>query len=280
MKKYSLGESELVNKFISEFNSLYTPDFKIGNVSGITLNKSNDFKSVIEYFELDMDETVNIQDMVAKCKTSIILSNKTSLPFYIIYYIKNQTVFHIYDYYSKQNFEKSFTTKDQYTFSDFILWWHQIKGTIQTKKFYKPVEYSSWKINEVLESNYLKWGGDIDGVITNKSGDILGIIEFRKSSYKKISQYDPAMYYRGTQMRSGDYLTWLPLVKLSKLLNKKLFLITLSMIDGTKCGLTVVLDNDEYHLHYENNSPPNTNIFNTFQEAYKEIIKIIKDNKE
>ena len=275
MKRYSLGESVLVNRYIEGFNS-FTKEFQIYNVSGITMDKDNNFTAIVEYFERDNEEKLTCNDITKECVASKIMSESLDIPFYIILYTKGTDYFQICNFNDKNTFKKQFEGMHE---DEFIEWWNELKGTKQIKLFYKQREYSSWKINEVLEKNGTKWGGDVDGVIIGRDA-IYGIIEFRKSSYKKIDKYDPAMFYKGTYNRAGDYQTWLPLVNLAKILKKDLFLITLSMVDDERCGMTIVSNHDEDALFYKNGLHPNNNICNSFEESYQKLINYLTNKHE
>ena len=275
MKRYSLGSTPLVDTFINSFNKKFSPDYVIHPVSGITMDRNNHFTAVVEYFELDSREERFFSRAAEMCPASIALSNVLQLPLYFIFYIKGSTNFLIYNYNDNTHFTKSILDTPE-THSEFAKWWMTLKGTIQTKKFYKKAEYSSWKINEVLDASGFKWGGDLDGILLDSNGNVQAIIEFRKSTYKTVAEYDPADYYFGTKYRKGDYLTWYPLTHLADEIRKKLILVTLSMKQENKCGIAIVEGSDRDGLHYANGVKPSQNVFD-FDYAYEDIVTIINE---
>ena len=275
MKRYSLGSTQLVDTFINSFNKKFNPDFLIHPVSGITMDRNNHFTAVVEYFELDTREENLFSRASEMCPASIALSSLLALPLYFIFYIKDNTHFLIYNYKDNTHFTKSIVdTPEEH--SDFAKWWMTLKGTIQTKKFYKKIEYSSWKINEVLDASGFKWGGDLDGILLDSKRNVQAIIEFRKSTYKTVNEYDPADYYFGTKYRKGDYLTWYPLTHLADEIRKKLILVTLSMKQDNKCGIAIVEGSDRDGLHYANGIKPSDNVFD-LDYAYEDIVNIINE---
>lgn len=150
--------------------------------------------------------------------------------------------------------EVQFLREFIYEKEEFVNWWASKKGTIQTKKMYEARSRLGI-FDEVLESYGLAWGGNIDGIIFDIKNSPIALIESRFSNQKTIETYDPNDYFKGTSYKSGDYMTWLPLFYLSKLLNIPLILLTFSKLSYGKCGGAVIENMDNSGITYKLNSP-------------------------
>ena len=239
------------------------------STSGLLIDGNYNFSAVVEYYELEEGEKLDIQETIEDIEGSIILASKLNIPMFIITYTENQDVMEIYDYFNRNKDSKSII-KSGYDDCEFVKWWKKYKGTHQSKPFYKP-EYVQWKINNVLNEGNTRWGGDIDGIVVNSDKDIQSIVEFRKSTKILVENYDPATYFNGTQNRAGDYYTWKPLTTLKDELNVPLYLVTLSQAEPGVYGFTEVDSISWTALNYVNSVSPTEDIYSNILELSQNI---------
>lgn len=255
-----------------ETHSLGDAFFKRANVydmQGLLINSNNMFSASIEAFELAKEETFILEaafspiDLHAK----MLLSEKLKIPFYIITYIEGTSFFSIHTIVRKNELIY-IESSEQYSFEHFIHWWRELKGTLQTKSLSEAGQrIAKSKIDQVLATEKLSWGGNIDGFILSKDGkNILGILEKRLSTQASIDTYDPAKYFRSTHYRGGDYNTWLPLVNLSNELDCPLFLLTLHKKNYNMFGIAVIDKINHEELIYKS-GPPSSNLFSNIIKA-------------
>lgn len=269
MRRYSLGSHVLVENIIDGFNEINN-NKRMYSTSGLLIDGDYNFSAVVEYYELERCEKLDIQEIIEEIEGSIILALKLDIPMFIITYTKEQDVMEIYDYFNRNQYSKSII-KPEYDDCEFVKWWKKYKGTYQSKPFYKP-EYIQWKINNVLNEGKTRWGGDIDGIVINDDNkDIQSIVEFRKATNGLVKNYDPAIYFNGTQNRAGDYYTWKPLTTLKDTINAPLYLVTLSEEDQGKYGFTEIDSISKCSLNYKNRLIPGSNICESIQELSQKL---------
>lgn len=259
---------ELANK-IYEKSHMY-------DLQGLLIGKNGAFTAAIEAFEIQENEEFDfrsaftIDSLRAKCT----LASKINVPFYIIVHKENTEcfVFHRVALHNNQVVEASQSIKST---AEFIQWWAENKGTIQTKRYNEMQgRISDSYIDDVLETNNLKWGGNIDGFIISKhdSNRLLAIIEKRVTASFNIADYDPANYYN---YRGGDYNTWLPVYNLARMLHIPLFLITFQEGNNISAGAAVIKEVLPKQLVYES-LPPNKNLFDSIIPLKRWISKYLK----
>ena len=161
---------------------------------------------------------------------------------------------------------------------DFVNWWKSKKKTFQTKEMYEAKERQNETIFDyILESNGVKWGGNIDDILFDRNNNVSAIIENRRSWRTSVDKYDPSIYFFGTRYKKGDYMTWLPLVYVAKMLNVPLMLFTFSALNPSSFGVAVINSmGKDACLKYEG-LPPNKNIFrdiDKFKEWLGNTMKI------
>ncbi len=161
---------------------------------------------------------------------------------------------------------------------EFMKWWNSIKKLSQTKRTYEARKRQDQTLfDEIIERNGSAWGGNIDGfVLSDDKNQVKAIIEVRQTHNFPIDKYDPAKFFLGTQTKSGDFKTWLPLIYLKRAYNIPIILITISSIDKTKFGFTEVESMDKKALYYKDKIHPFDNVtndFNDFKEWLKQIIE-------
>lgn len=240
--------------------------FKRANVfdiQGLLINSDNKFSASIEAFELTKEEifTLELAFTPLELHAKMLISEKLKVPFYIITYIEDTSFFSVHTI-VRNNSDVLIESIDRYSFDKFIQWWKNLKGTLQTKSLSEAGKrIAKSKIDQVLATESLSWGGNIDGFILSKDGEkILGVLEKRLSTKASINTYDPANYFRATHYRGGDYNTWLPLVNLSKELKCPLFLLTLHKENHDMFGIAVIDKINNEELIYKS-GPPCSNLF-------------------
>lgn len=261
MRRYSLGSHVLVENIITGFNDIENGK-TMYSTSGLLLDEKYKFSAVVEYYELNSDEKLDLDEIRKEIQGSRILAIELNIPLFIVTYTSNENEMKIYDYF-KQKEETKSIIKHKNDDCEFVKWWKKYKGTYQSKPFYKA-EYTQWKINNVLNDGQTRWGGDIDGiVIDNNNSNISSIVEFRKATNETVKTYDPAKYFNGTQNRVGDFYTWKPLITLKDTINVPLYLVTLSERDQGVYGLTEVDSISCNSLNYKCGLSPTENTYSS-----------------
>ena len=264
MKRYNLGSHALIENVINQFNTSNN-DKALYSISGLLINQNYQFSAVVEYYELETHESLDLDKIKNEINGSAILATKLDIPMFIVTYKENTDYMEIHNYFNGNKFSKSII-KPHNDDCEFIKWWNQYKGTVQTKPIYNK-DYKKWKINNILDESETEtsWGGDIDGIVI-ENNDICSIIEFRKSTKELVEKYDPAKYFNGIGDRKGDYYTWKPLITLKDQLSVPLKLVTLSEADTKNYGVTQVESISRTSLKYLDDKSPNKNMFNNIND--------------
>jgi hypothetical protein len=229
-------------------------------------------ESSIKIFCLEAVEVDDISELIPKSIFStnewfnkLHIANFFNSNLLLLSHIKNDDfLFRLYKV-ENNNSIISFTEISKYsTESEFMLWWNSIKLLNQTKPTYEARSRQNLTIfDNVLEKNGSAWGGNIDGLVISQSNNMVtAIIELRQTRSFPLENYDPARFFLGTQRKSGDFKTWLPLIYLKNAYNLPLVLITVSTLDTSKFGFAKVDKIDKKALYYKDNLSPNRNLNN------------------
>ena len=227
---------------------------QIFELGGLLLDKNWNFTAAVEAFELSSEEKgtplsslLDRSGYAENLFMSGLFAQKLNVPFYIIAHVQDESIVRLYSVHSDHNSKQLLCSEHRkLTEDDFIRWWQEMKGTVQTKPYRKDLKdrAKSSYFDNLLESNGLKWGGNIDGYLVSDSSDasnMIAVIENRFTRKIPLNKYDPNAFYSG--YNGGDYNTWLPLMKLKDRLGIPLFLMTYSHRSGeeNKVGITQIL---------------------------------------
>ena len=247
MKRRNVEGDHPFAKFVAAQCNIY-------ELGGLLVDKNWNFTAAVEAFEVDLEESKNrLSDLINSNSYAKVLyidgifAQKLGIPFYIIVHVKTRKSVYLYEVCSDYNTNKLICVKTiSLSEDEFIQWWQQMKGTVQTKIYrrdFKDRAKNSY-FDNLLESHRLKWGGNIDGYLiadNDHTYEITAIIENRFTNKTPLSEYDPNFFY--SDYNGGDYHTWLPLIKLKDQLKVPLFLMTYSNRNGeqNQVGMTRIL---------------------------------------
>jgi hypothetical protein len=183
----------------------------------------------IDYYQGEIENIIN-DFGVKQLDCKLLFCEKLNIPLYIITSREKPTKNIEFSIYEVVRGKLDVQTKLKYlSFSSQQLykWWKNLKQTEQTKRLYEAksrILYKKSRVDYVIESRGLSWGGNIDGFLV-KNSKISLLIECRQPDPLKnpIEKYDPKKYFF---YRGGDYHTWLPLKVCAKRLNVPLLLLT------------------------------------------------------
>lgn len=235
----------------------------IFDMQGLLLNKDGHFTAAIEAFELPKgqhytnlraDAFGNEEELYVRA----CFAEQVGVPFYVLLHAEDEKRIKVFEVYADVSTHKCGCRKQSFlTEHEFIEWWHKRKQTKQSKPYREQFlgRVSKSYFDTLLETNDLKWGGNVDGYFVTDSTSnyrVTGIIEKRFSTKTTITKYDPADYFH---YGGGDYNTWKPLFTLKNILNVPLYLFTYSRAVGednlvgatiltklTKDGITYIKD--------------------------------------
>lgn len=222
----------------------------IFDMQGLLLNKDGNFTAAIEAFELlegqhfnnlRTDAFGNEENLYVRA----CFAEQVGVPFFVLLHVENEKRIKVFEVYADVSTHKCGCRNQFYlTEPEFIEWWHERKQTVQSKPYRDQFlgRVSKSYFDTLLETNDLKWGGNVDGYFVADSTSnyrVTGIIEKRFSTKKTITQYDPANYFR---YGGGDYNTWKPLFTLKNILKVPLYLFTYSRVinEDNLVGATIL----------------------------------------
>lgn len=271
-----------------QFSETIDANLGIFDMQGLLLNRDGQFTAAVEAFELPLySQFTTLREEAFGDEEQLYIracfAAQVGVPFFVLLHREGQSRIRVYEVVA-DNQARRCVCHNQFWLSepDFIEWWHERKQTTQTKpyrtQFTERVQESYF--DSLLESNDLKWGGNIDGyfVSTPESNyHIEGIIEkrFTTKTYRPISQYDPAAFFRSG---GGDYNTWKPLFTLKTQLSVPLYLFTFSRLSGeeNKVGVTIIESLTRQGISYildknNNEITPNSKICNNETELRRRL---------
>ena len=145
--------------------------------------------------------------------------------------------------------------------TELVNWWKIRQPFNQKKAMYEAKSrIKDSKIDELLFSNSLAWGVNIDG-FTIHDGKVNAIIEKRITKASSVPYYDTNIFFNGSYSKSGDYPSWSILWELAKKFNVPLFLMTFDHKGNEQVGLTRIINVTTNGLHYHEDIKPNQQIF-------------------
>lgn len=191
-----------------------------------------------------------------------ILATEIGVPFYIICYSNGLfTILEVKEKDGSIGIKKS----QKFTEQQFIDWWKQLKGTIQTKQLNNGGEarLCNTVFDSVLRKYGLEWGGNIDGFSLNEDGSGIRCIIDNISVSRPGLNDDPSNYFNSPNPRHGPrYEGWYAAVKLAHDLGVPHVLFTLDKnndrIEHT--GIAFIRRLSPEGLFYVKNIKTNDNI--------------------
>jgi len=241
------------------------------SLQGLTLDKNYNFSAGIEAVEYSENETVSLNTIFSfdDWKGKHCLCNELDIPLYLLSYKHKEKTINIYEV-EVNGGTVSFYTHSTKNFNDFCSWYAKLKGTIQEKPLYEADSRKSF-FDNLIESNGIYWGGNIDGYIVDDDENIRCIIETRLSNRALVNRYDPSRYFKGTYRKKGDYKTWEPLFLLAIRLEIPLFLLTFSRLTTEeKVGFSTLDSMSQDAITFQDDFPQN-NILEGVDSLRKEF---------
>lgn len=254
-----------------EFEEKIAKQCGMFELGGLLLNDNWNPTAAVEAFELTSEEKectistlLDSNGFTKAIYMDGVFAQKLGIPLFIFAHVKGSLRIHLYEIQTgDHNNELICVNHNTLTEEEFIRWWREKKGTVQTKPYRDDFQNRAQTsyFDYLLESHGLKWGGNIDGYILKYDGgaySIGAIIENRFTTKNALSNYDPNKYYVG--FNGGDSNTWLPLIKLKDKLNIPLFLMTYSNRpdEQNQVGITQILGQSENGLVYMQNQSGGT----------------------
>lgn len=285
MKKRNVEGTHAFAQFVADQCNIFA-------LGGLLLDRNWNFTAAVEAFELEKEEKrshltslLNSNGLTKAIIMDGAFAHQLGIPFFVVTHVIDESHIHVYELCSDyKNNELQCVDKKALSEEEFIQWWQEMKGTVQTKLYGKDFRTRAAKsyFDNLLESHGLKWGGNIDGYLVidrNDRHNIIAIIENRFTNMTPLSKYDPNTYYKG--YNGGDYYTWLPLMNLKDSLDVPLFLMTYSYRDGeqNQVGITRVLgqskNNGLLYIQNQNGESirPCDNIFQDLHEIKEWIVR-------
>ena len=262
----------------------------IFDMQGLLLNNNWQFTAAIEAFELPVHTPFTTLRQEAfgeeeKLYVRARFATQVGVPFFVLLHKEGDNKITIYDITANSATHHCECRKQfQLSESAFIEWWHERKQTNQTKPYRKQFEgrVEDSYFDSLLESNDLKWGGNIDGYfVSSPDSDyqVEGIVEKRYTTSCSLYKYNPANYFKDPKdPKKNDYNTWKPLFLLKERLSVPLYLFTYSRLHGeqNKVGVTILKSLSRERITYllnENNKQitPNSLICNSEYELRQRL---------
>lgn len=240
------------------FSDSIDTNLNIFDMQGLLMNRARQFTAAVEAFELPTNTpfTTLRQEAFGDEESLYVRARfaaQVGVPFFVLLHKEGDNRIIVYEI-TANSITRQCECHRQFSLSEpqFIEWWHERKQTIQTKPYRRQFEERVEKsyFDSLLESNDLKWGGNIDGYfVSSPDTDYMveGIVEKRYTTITRfpIHQYDPARFFKSKKdPKLNDYYTWNPLFILKRQLSVPLFLFTYSRLTGeeNKVGVTILTD--------------------------------------
>lgn len=224
-------------------------------LGGLLMDDQGGFTAAVEAFELSRDEKAE-----RRCLTDLLrrdgfyhglcmgcrLARQLGVDTHLFVKVEGEDEIRQYQIVEKEAAGGSVleeVSHSRLTEEAFVEWWAEHKKTKQTKgyrtDFQRRAEDSYF--DSLLEFRGLRWGGNIDGFLTNAEGRVTAIIENRYTKVCPIRRYDPAKHF------GDDINTWRPLILLREQLEVPLLLMTYSRRSGEEriAGLAQVINGPE-----------------------------------
>ncbi|MGL5550321.1 MAG: hypothetical protein ACRDD4_11535 [Culicoidibacterales bacterium] len=262
------------------------------DLQGLTMNARRDkFTMGVEYFDLTYQEyqvvrsgcdIYQLEGMlpIELIKAQSILTMQLNIPlYYILGYEDDFLLLEISFDGLELNIKESWFDTEQ-----LINFWFMHKQTIQTHPYDKngaKLRAGKTRIDGILESEGLEWGGNIDGFIINDNYVVaiidcisIGPASQRNTHDLSDPKADPALYFNA---RGPKYTTWLSTITLAQALNVPHLLFTLDKVDPTQesVGLTGIEYITKNGISYYEGIAPNQNVIYGLDNVYNNIFNLL-----
>ena len=265
------------------------------DLQGLTMNENRDrFTAGVEYFDLSFEEYQQIRKNKSNVykldgmlpekliNAQIVFTAQLGIPLYYIWgYEDNFLLLEARVREDKLRYRNWWINYEQ-----LVSFWHKIKQTVQTHPFDKNGAKNrthKTRIDAILESNGLEWGGNIDGFILKdgKVGAIIDCISIGQASQRMTHgltdpKADPALYFNA---RGPKYETWLSTIILARTLNVPHLLFTLNKVDMEQeaIGLAGIDKLTRKGINYYQGIKPNGNVIRGIDNISNAIFTLLRE---
>lgn len=252
---------------------------KIYDLQGILKNKEK-FKCGIEAYQVKTANDINFNILDQDTEFARFSFCKIlDIPYYIVITTIKNCKHIIYKTISESDNKISFIKFKEFNEQQFIKWWRLKQGFTQTKPMYNAKSRIKESIiDNILFKNNLAWGVNIDGFMLNKYNNrVVALFEKRictSNKSRSICNYDPNIFFKGTQNRGGDEYSWKILYDISQQLEAKLILLTFETENPTKNGASLIVNVKSNGLEYFEKVKPYENLLGTNLE-FQNWLRII-----
>lgn len=262
------------------------------DLQGLTMNASRDkFTAGVEYFDLSYGEYQNVKQgfdvyqlagmlPYELIRAQVVLTEQLNVPLYYIWGYKDEFLLHeIFLNDDRLHYKEWWIDTEQ-----LVSFWYKRKQTIQTHPFDKngaKIRAGKTRIDGILETAGMEWGGNIDGFIINDD-NVIAIIEcisIGSASQRNTHDLfdpkaDPALYFNA---RGPKYATWLSTITLAQALNVPNLLFTLNKVDMNQeaIGLTGIGYLTKTGINYYQNLAPNQNVVYGLDNIINNVVNLL-----
>ena len=255
----------------------------IHDLQGLLMDSNDHFSVALEAFVADNDEKLNgrMRD-VAFTKEELLskigFANALGIEFHVFAHRKDSDFIQQYRLTKDAILAHQTVPHRKLTETEFLLWWKEHKGTIQTKgyrdEFKEATKDSYFDIllenpeDKQRDAPKMRWGGNIDAFLSSDDGQYrpIAIIENRFTKEYPIESYNPGLFFK------SDIMAWNPLFLIAKTLHIPLILCVYSKRPGERHKIAMAeidVSRSTDHLEYVNVPKPGENILES-KEAAKE----------
>ncbi|PSQ54297.1 MAG: hypothetical protein BRD28_02620 [Bacteroidetes bacterium QH_10_64_37] len=230
-------------------------DLGVVDIQGVLMNQQWEPTACVEAIDYASDEEISPRRELGRAasRRKTDFAKQLSVPFYVVTSINQDRLkdlsFAVFEFRHENDSLVAKTHEKALSGEQFADFWADLKGTDQTKGLPDAgARIQNSNVDQVLDGAGLAWGGNVDGVLFDASGEVKSIIEVRKTTRSGLDEYDPSDYFH---YRGGDYNTWKPLFRIAHRLEVPLVLLTFKRGES-KCGFARLRrlsseDGIEYH---------------------------------
>jgi hypothetical protein len=267
MKKYT---TEIFHPFQDQLYKM----LNAFSVENLTMNYERNFTSIIDYFELDEAESLNLTKVIVdnKCDSKLLLAKNLKIPYFLVFFQKD--FFYIFNYDGNQQKQLNHLKLNEI---EFILWFKKIKQTHQTHQLNNGGQSRilNFHLTDLLIKNGLSWGGNLDGFVI-ENNRIKAIIDNISIAFTSIDNFmaDPAKFFF---KRGPRYETGLSTVKIANTLKVPHLLLTLNKNNPQEevIGLTAIKNLNKNGVYYHEGIKPFENVIYGYENILRNIHQYI-----
>lgn len=283
-----------------KFQNYLFEEINAYNLQGLLLDGDRKrFTAGVEYFELTEEEyeiikgdhskiySGELEGMLLKkhVYAQSMLTKRLEIPLYYIFGYQDNFVVHCIS--NKKEKELKYCSKT-YKIEELISFWRQLKQTVQTHStIYNGASDRAklTRIDDILKSEGLEWGGNIDGFIIDREknkGEIVAVFDcISIGEASQTTTHDltdpkanPANYFH---KKGPKYETYLSIIRLGQALGVPYLLMTLNSIDRETetVGLVTIEKLTKENIFFAGGIGPNENVITGINNIKESIVDSI-----